>query len=371
MSMRYQAGILTASYFPLKVPDAPTIGTLSVAGSVTFTAPSDVGGGAITSYTAVATDTSSGATFITTGASSPIAISGLTIGNTYTAKVSATNAFGAGPLSAASNSATIVVQGQQAYTTAGTYSWIAPAGVTSVSVVAVGGGGSAGGGNGYGAGGGALAYKNNITVAPASSYSVVVGAGGPPTDTNGGDSSFTAGFGTMTAGGGRNRSNSATGGVPSGTYDAGYAGGLGGFTNANFNYAGSGGAAGYSGVGGQGGGNTYSPSAGSGGGGGGGGGQLGSAGKAGGGGGVGILGEGSSGAAGVSTSGTPTGGGGGSSGSAGGDGSNGYAGSSEGGAYGGGGGATGNSTSQGGVGAVRIIWPGTSRSFPSTNTGNL
>jgi hypothetical protein len=25
----------------------------------------------------------------------------------------------------------------------------------------------------------------------------------------------------------------------------------------------------------------------------------------------------------------------------------------------------------GGVGAVRIIWPGTSRSFPSTNTGNL
>jgi hypothetical protein len=26
---------------------------------------------------------------------------------------------------------------------------------------------------------------------------------------------------------------------------------------------------------------------------------------------------------------------------------------------------------QGGQGAVRIIWPGTSRSFPSTNTGNL
>jgi hypothetical protein len=25
----------------------------------------------------------------------------------------------------------------------------------------------------------------------------------------------------------------------------------------------------------------------------------------------------------------------------------------------------------GGSGAVRIIWPGTSRSFPSTNTGNL
>ena len=33
--------------------------------------------------------------------------------------------------------------GQQAYTTAGTYSWVCPAGVTSVSVVAVGGGGGA------------------------------------------------------------------------------------------------------------------------------------------------------------------------------------------------------------------------------------
>jgi hypothetical protein len=29
------------------------------------------------------------------------------------------------------------------------------------------------------------------------------------------------------------------------------------------------------------------------------------------------------------------------------------------------------SSGNGGVGAVRIIWPGTTRSFPSTNTGNL
>ena len=32
--------------------------------------------------------------------------------------------------------------GSQSYTTAGTYSWVAPAGVTKVSVVAVGGGGN-------------------------------------------------------------------------------------------------------------------------------------------------------------------------------------------------------------------------------------
>ena len=43
----------------------------------------------------------------------------------------------------------------------GTYSWVAPVGVTSVSVVAVGGGGS---GSSSGAGGGGLGYKNNIYV---------------------------------------------------------------------------------------------------------------------------------------------------------------------------------------------------------------
>jgi len=47
-----------------------------------------------------------------------------------------------------------------------------------------------------------------------------------------------------------------------------------------------------------------------------------------------------------------------------------------GGAYGGGGGASwgGGATVSdgiGGGGAVRIIWPGTTRSFPSTQTGNL
>jgi hypothetical protein len=57
--------------------------------------------------------------------------------------------------------------------------------------------------------------------------------------------------------------------------------------------------------------------------------------------------------------------GGGGSGGASGSGKNG-------GAYGGGGGgglcASGGN---GGVGAVRIIWPGNTRSFPSTCTGNL
>jgi hypothetical protein len=62
---------------------------------------------------------------------------------------------------------------------AGTFSWTAPAGVTSVSVVCVGGGhgGSSQWSYGGGAGGG-LGYKNNITVVPGQTYTVVVGAGG-------------------------------------------------------------------------------------------------------------------------------------------------------------------------------------------------
>lgn len=72
---------------------------------------------------------------------------------------------------------------QVAYTTPGTYSWIAPAGVTSVSVFVVGGGGGGGyGGNGNyggtGGGGGGSSYGNNITVVPGNSYTIIVGAGG-------------------------------------------------------------------------------------------------------------------------------------------------------------------------------------------------
>lgn len=105
MSMRYQAGIILAGYNPLLVPDAPTIGTATggnVSASVTFTAPANVGGGAITGFTVISTP--SGITG--TGASSPITVSGLTNGTAYTFKVFANNAYGPSPLSAASNSVT-------------------------------------------------------------------------------------------------------------------------------------------------------------------------------------------------------------------------------------------------------------------------
>ena len=114
MSQRYQGGFLTASYNGLKVPDAPTIGTATAGDSsvsVAFTAPSNVGGGAITGYTAIATP--GGATG--TGTSSPITVSGLSNFTSYTFTVVATNTYGTSVASAASNSVTPVPPSQTVF----------------------------------------------------------------------------------------------------------------------------------------------------------------------------------------------------------------------------------------------------------------
>ena len=215
-----------------------------------------------------------------------------------------------------------IAPGQQAYTTAGTYSWVAPAGISSVSVVVVGGAAGRGG---------ALAYKNNYTVVSGNSYSLRVQAAGGCGCT----ASFFNTTCTVRAGSGANRVG-----------DGGGNGGLQGDGGA--------GAGGYSGQGGTG----QSPCCGiaatNGAGGGGAGGTVSSF-IGGGGGGVGILGQGASGV--INANGR--GGGGGSGGANGGC-------AGGGGAYGGG---AGSLLPAGG--AVRIIWPGTTRSFPSTCTGNL
>ena len=75
--------------------------------------------------------------------------------------------------------------GEDEWTTSGTYSWTCPDDVTSICAVAIGGGGGGGGtatganaAGGIGGTGGGLGYKNNISVTPGQSYTVVVGAGG-------------------------------------------------------------------------------------------------------------------------------------------------------------------------------------------------
>ena len=94
---------------------------------------------------------------------------------------------------------------EASFTTPGTYSWTAPNGVNSVSVVCVGPSGkdSSSAGAQYGTAGGGLGWKNNISVTSGQSYTVVVGnfgdedsyfispttvKGGGPISTRGSDS---------------------------------------------------------------------------------------------------------------------------------------------------------------------------------------
>lgn len=251
-------------------------------------------------------------------------------------------------------------QGQQVYTTPGTYSWVAPAGVTSVSVVCVGGGS-------YKAAGG-LGWKNAITVIPGNSYSLRVGNCSQAVN-NSAQSSYFINEATVSGGG-------PLWGNPTGGTFTGDGGGNGGSIS-GASYSG-GGAGGYTGNGGAPSGlSNGNGLAGAGGGGGGGAtrNDFGVTFYGGGGGGVGILGQGSNGSGGIVSGSTAAGGGGGSSG-----GTGGTAGSASfpgnGGLYGGGGGSSYNGVTDetiyqfGVAGAVRIIW-GAGRAFPSTNTGNV
>lgn len=257
-----------------------------------------------------------------------------------------------------------VPRGESTYAVPGSYSWTCPAGVTSVSVVCVGGGGSDGGG------GGALAYKNNLAVTPGTSYTVVVGAGGMASPgvatqqgSGAGGQSYFKDTSTCYAGGGA-KGNGGYGTTSGGTWtgDGGGNGGSGQY--------GGGGAGGYGGNGANAteyGGPGLNGSNGSGG--------AGYEGNRSAGGGVGIFGRGSSGTGSSGSGNTGTGATGGSGGGnafrqvPSGNFSYAYAGPppvfGAGGAY--------NSTStygggaHGGQGVVRIIWPGLTRQFPTTD----
>lgn len=80
-------------------------------------------------------------------------------------------------------------RGEALFNVPGTFSWVAPSGVTKVSAVCVGGGGGANGwGDGaQGGGGGGLGWKNSIAVTPGQSYTVQVGSGGTPSSDLGGN----------------------------------------------------------------------------------------------------------------------------------------------------------------------------------------
>lgn len=373
---------------------------------VTFS-PGAVGTSAF-SYTFVATDDSgdaptysvaSGAlpTGLTLNPTTGVLSGTATVSGTYTYTLRATDVNGrTTDTTSISQVVTLAAPpGGDLYQTAGTYTWVAPTGVTSVHVVAIGGGGGGATGNTGNAGaGGGLGWRNNIAVVPGTGYTVVVGNGasGRVEGTNqgfDGGVSYFINTSTVAGYGGQGGSQSPDTGVGGTCYDpqgggrvgdGGGNGGNGGYECNNVSGPGGGGAGGYSGNGGRGStGNNGSGQSGAGGGGGAGGnGGGGSCFDGGGGGGVGVYGEGASGGGGGNGGSGGFGGGGGSGGGGGEQaGTSCYSFAGDGGAYGGGGGGTndGQSASQrnprsgdGGRGAVRIIW-GASRAFPSTNVG--
>jgi Fibronectin type III domain/Putative Ig domain len=96
----------SAAVVPATVPDAPVIGTASAGNTqaaVTFSPPDTDGGSAITSYIATATDTDNPAGDQSQSGTSPITVSGLINGDSYTLSVTATNSVGTGAASASSN----------------------------------------------------------------------------------------------------------------------------------------------------------------------------------------------------------------------------------------------------------------------------
>ena len=108
----------------------------------------------------------------------------------------------------------------ESFTTVGTTSWVAPAGVTSVEYLVVAGGG--GGGNGYdnaggGGGGAGMVLTGTLSVTPGNSYTVTVGDGGVgganARANNAGSPGANSVFSSITSLGGGNGFGSRTGGV--------------------------------------------------------------------------------------------------------------------------------------------------------------
>jgi hypothetical protein len=230
---------------------------------VTFTAPASDGGSPITGYTV----TSSPGGITGTGGSSPITVSGLTTGTSYTFTVRATNAVGTGPASAASNSIvpqlTYISASGGSVTTSGNYRIHTFTSSSTFTVNSIGtgssesntidymivAGGGAGGNCGAGGGGaGGMIYNTAQTVSSTGNYTVTIGAGGvgPSSCTRGANGNNSSFFSQTSIGGGAGGGNDGGSGPTSG--------GCGG--GGSYNNTGGSGTAGQGFAGGNGGGGT-------------------------------------------------------------------------------------------------------------------
>lgn len=186
---------------PAVVPNAPTIGTATATGptsaTVSFTAPASNGGSVITSYTAVSSPGGITGTLSQAG-SGTITVTGLTLGQSYTFTVYATNAVGNSSSSAASNSITTtnnqltssasnVTVNSGSKTATATYlgsgQVLSVTGSPTVTINAWGGGG---GGGGPASGGGAAGGTFTFTPTNGDTITLYIGQGGGGASTGGG-----------------------------------------------------------------------------------------------------------------------------------------------------------------------------------------
>jgi hypothetical protein len=159
----------------VSIPGAPTSVT-AVGGNaqaiVSFTAPASNGGSAITSYTVTS---SSGQT--ATGSSSPITITGLSNGSSYTFTVTATSVLGTSASSGTSTSITLVPPVNIIITSGSTYT---PSYTGSFPILCIGAGGGGSPGEYYGtAGGGGGGGSGGVySFVAGSPISITIGQGG-------------------------------------------------------------------------------------------------------------------------------------------------------------------------------------------------
>jgi hypothetical protein len=178
------------------VPQAPTIGTVSITNSTTVSVPFTAnasGGSSITSYTVTASPTVSDIS-TAAGTSSPLTVTGTFAASTgYTFTLIATNSNGSSSASSASNSVipnpTYALS--QTFNNSGTYT--VPSGKAKMAafVLSAGGGGGGGGsssfsggtsgyvgGGGGGGGHGKLVYFKDYPVTPGDTYTITIGGQG-------------------------------------------------------------------------------------------------------------------------------------------------------------------------------------------------
>lgn len=212
------SSVASNSQTPQTLPQAPTIGTASVVGTagnveLTFTAGA-TGGSAITNYK-YSTDGTNYTAFSPAQTSSPLTITGLTLGVAVTIRLKAVTANGDSLASSASNSVTplaakatggtIYIAGGYVYhkfTSTGT---LTPSQqITSAEVLRVAG---AGGTTGATGGAGGALVTTGQTLANGTAYTATIGAGGAGADgggsgiggSNGNNSNLTGGSLSLTA----------------------------------------------------------------------------------------------------------------------------------------------------------------------------